>query len=102
MAAKSTAIKAKFAVPELDHDRWRIVGVDESDVPKAVLKVLTADKLISKIHGSLEDLFIRHGDDGGWCVSCDVKKPAYVWLEMVRNAAELEDNEVFYLQIRTS
>jgi len=92
---------------KLTHTRWNIVEIAESEVPD-LLELLEEAGHTDWIHGKYyRDAFIRHGDDGGWCITTNEKHKHYkkiiAMLEKVRKAADYPDSgEVFYLIVQRS
>ena len=89
-----------------EHERWTIVRIMESSVPKTVLHALagrTKDTIpADKIHGTWADLMIRHGDDGEWSFGCTdqaLEEEVIEWLEAVRITMDYSARSVFYVVI---
>ena len=91
-------------LPVVAHTRWRMIEVNESEVP-GLLELLEKSKHLDWVHGQFRDAIVRHGDDGGWCImpaeTSALYKRINAVLETIRLAADYPDHgEVFYLIVK--
>lgn len=85
--------------PAIAVTHWRVIEVEDTEVDPTVLQVLYHDTGVNILRGQWDDLLVRHGDGGEWCVETDDEQVLKM-LERFRYTAQLPDTAAFYLLIK--